>query len=162
MPPLQPLRSVVLRSTAGRLPGLRELLAEHDRLAQEAQQQAAETRRLRLALDEARAELEATRRALAAERTSAAAAARLQQEYAAGGAWRETRWLGAHAPGCPLDHWALQELVHELDPELIVETVTGRGGRALFLAQLCELRGRGEVVSVDGEEGPARPRHPRL
>ncbi len=162
MPPLPPLRSVLLRSTAGRLPGLRELLAEHDRLAHEAQRQGAELRRLRLALDEARGELEAARRALGAERTSAAAAARLQQEYAASGAWRETRWLGAQAPGCPLDHWALQELVHELDPALIVETATGRGGRALFLAHLCELRGRGEVVSVDGEEVPARPRHPRL
>jgi len=63
---------------------------------------------------------------------------------------------------CPLDLWVYQELLNELGPDLIVETGTAHGGSALYLASLCEVVGRGEVVSVDIGEWPNRPSHPRL
>jgi cephalosporin hydroxylase len=56
-----------------------------------------------------------------------------------------------------------QEILVETKPELIVETGTYRGGSALFLASVCDLVGRGEVVSIDIE--PLRedyPEHPRI
>ena len=38
--------------------------------------------------------------------------------------WRNTRWLGTDVLKCPLDLWVYQELLHELRPDLIIETGT--------------------------------------
>jgi cephalosporin hydroxylase len=78
-------------------------------------------------------------------------------------AWIHATWLGAQALKNPLDLWVYQEIVFETKPELIVETGTYRGGSALYLASLCDLVDRGEVVSIDIE--PRRddyPEHPRI
>jgi hypothetical protein len=75
----------------------------------------------------------------------------------AGGTWKDTRFLGVPTWKCPLDLWVYQELLHELAPDLIVETGTAHGGSALYLATLCEATGHGEVVSVDIGEWPDRP-----
>jgi cephalosporin hydroxylase len=78
-------------------------------------------------------------------------------------AWTEATWLGAQALKNPLDLWVYQEIMFETKPELVVETGTYRGGSALYLASLCDLIGRGEVVSIDVE--PRRddyPEHRRL
>jgi len=78
-------------------------------------------------------------------------------------AWTETNWLGAQALKNPLDLWVYQEIIVEQRPDLIVETGTYRGGSALFLASLCDLVGRGEVVSIDIEpEREDYPAHPRI
>ena len=79
-----------------------------------------------------------------------------------GGTWKDLRFLGVPTWKCPLDLWIYQELIHELAPDLIVETGTAHGGSALYLATLCEALDRGEVVSVDIGHWPDRPAHPRL
>ena len=48
-----------------------------------------------------------------------------------------------------LDLWTFQEVISHLRPGLIVETGTNRGGSALFCAHLCDLLGRGKVISID-------------
>ena len=55
-----------------------------------------------------------------------------------------------------------QEIIAGVRPDWIVETGTGDGGRALFLASMCELVGHGEVISIDLELREDRPHHPRL
>jgi cephalosporin hydroxylase len=78
-------------------------------------------------------------------------------------AWTKATWLGAQALKNPLDLWVYQEIIVETRPELIVETGTYRGGSALFLASMCDLLDRGEVLSIDVE--PPRddyPQHPRI
>jgi cephalosporin hydroxylase len=78
-------------------------------------------------------------------------------------AWTQATWLGAQALKNPLDLWVYQEIMFETKPELVVETGTYRGGSAHYLASLCDLMGRGEVVSIDVE--PRRddyPKHPRI
>ena len=78
-------------------------------------------------------------------------------------AWTHATWLGSQALKNPLDLWVYQEIMWETEPELIVETGTYRGGSALYLASLCDLMGRGEVLSIDVE--PKRddyPEHPRI
>jgi cephalosporin hydroxylase len=78
-------------------------------------------------------------------------------------AWTQATWLGTQALKNPLDLWVYQEIMFETEPELVVETGTYRGGSALYLASLCDLMGRGEVVSIDVE--PKRndyPEHPRI
>ena len=74
----------------------------------------------------------------------------------------DTRWLGVRTDKCPLDLWIYQELLHELQPDLIVETGTAFGGSALYLASLCDLLGRGNVLTIDVQEQESWPEHPRI
>jgi cephalosporin hydroxylase len=80
----------------------------------------------------------------------------------AGGTWKDTTWFGVPIWKSPLDLWVYQELIHELAPDLIVETGSAYGGSGLYLAMLCEAKGKGEVVSIDIGEWPNRPHHQRL
>jgi cephalosporin hydroxylase len=79
-----------------------------------------------------------------------------------GGTWKQTRWMGVETWKCPLDLWVYQELLHELRPDLVIETGTAYGGSALYLAQLCDLLGQGEVVTIDTQRFEGRPQHPRV
>lgn len=77
--------------------------------------------------------------------------------------WRNTSWLGTPVLKCPLDLWLYQELLQQAPADLIVETGTNRGGSGLWLAQICEFLGRGQVVTIDILEVPGGgPQHPRL
>lgn len=75
---------------------------------------------------------------------------------------RNTFWLGVKAQKCPLDLWIYQEIICETRPDIIIETGTAAGGSALFLASICHLLGRGEIISIDIEDQENRPRHPRI
>ena len=63
---------------------------------------------------------------------------------------------------CPLDLWVYQELLHEVRPDVIVETGTKHGGSAYYLASICDLLDHGSVITIDIEELPERPQHPRI
>lgn len=76
--------------------------------------------------------------------------------------WRNTRFLGHDVLKCPLDLWLYQEILHELRPAVIVETGTAFGGSALYLASICDVLDRGRVVTIDVEDRPKRPVHPRI
>jgi len=76
--------------------------------------------------------------------------------------WGNTFWLGHHVLKCPLDLWTYQEILHEVQPELIIETGTYLGGSALFLASICDLLGSGQVLTIDVDRREDRPRHPRI
>ncbi|HNQ88876.1 MAG TPA: CmcI family methyltransferase [Verrucomicrobiota bacterium] len=79
-----------------------------------------------------------------------------------GGTWYDTRWLGARVLKCPFDLWVYQEILFETQPSLIVETGTFEGGGALFLASICDLIGKGKVITIDAKERSGRPAHPRI
>ena len=76
--------------------------------------------------------------------------------------WKDTYWLGVPTQKCPLDLWVYQELLHELRPDLIVETGTAHGGSALYMACVCDQLGSGEIVTVDIYPIEGRPEHPRI
>jgi cephalosporin hydroxylase len=76
--------------------------------------------------------------------------------------WRNTRWLGTDVLKCPLDLWIYQELIHEVQPDWIIETGTAFGGSAAYLAALCDAVGRGQVLTIDPVAREGRPRHPRI
>jgi cephalosporin hydroxylase len=63
---------------------------------------------------------------------------------------------------CPLDLWIYQEIIHELQPDLIVETGTAYGGGALYLSDLCDVVGNGHVVTIDITDRAGAVSHPRL
>jgi cephalosporin hydroxylase len=73
-----------------------------------------------------------------------------------------TRWMGVPCLKCPMDLMAYQEILFETRPGLVVETGTHEGGSALFLAQMLDLLGSGEVVTIDVLDRPGRPAHARI
>jgi cephalosporin hydroxylase len=77
--------------------------------------------------------------------------------------WLDTYWLGVPTQKCPQDLWVYQEILVETRPDVIVETGTAAGGSALYLASICDLLDRGEVITIDvlaATDG--LPRHPRI
>jgi cephalosporin hydroxylase len=76
--------------------------------------------------------------------------------------WKRTYWRGVSVWKNPLDLWLYQEILHEVQPDLIVEAGTKYGGSAFFLANLCDLMGRGRVLTIDITEQPGRPVHDRV
>lgn len=76
--------------------------------------------------------------------------------------WDNTYWLGVPAEKCPLDLWIYQEIIYETKPDLIVETGTRFGGSALFLASICDLVGKGKVVTIDITDEHPQPSHKRI
>jgi len=78
---------------------------------------------------------------------------------------RETRWFGIPTQKNPLDFWIYQEILHRLQPNVIVEIGNDCGGSTLALAHLCDLIGKGRVIGIDvsHERVPERVRqHPRI
>jgi cephalosporin hydroxylase len=78
------------------------------------------------------------------------------------GEWHRTTWLGRSTHRPPTDLFVYQELICRLRPEWIVETRTGTGGRALFLASICDLIDHGQVLSISGYPLGNPPEHSRI
>ena len=76
--------------------------------------------------------------------------------------WQQTPWLGRWTAKTPNDLMAYQELIVRVRPDWIVETGTGGGGRAWFLATICDLVDHGRVVSIDDYPVPKLVEHPRI
>ena len=83
------------------------------------------------------------------------------ETYWRGLSWQGSEWLGRPVAAPPTDLFVYQELVAKLRPDWIVETGTAGGGRATFLASVCDLIGHGQVISV-GDDNDPRPEHPRI
>ena len=62
----------------------------------------------------------------------------------------------------PADLWVYQEIMTRCQPDLIIECGTHMGGSSLYLASMCQLLGRGRVVTIDINNPPGRPTHSLL
>ena len=88
--------------------------------------------------------------------------------YSSGGrTWSgNTRWLGFPVLKCPLDLWIYQEIIFENRPDVIIETGTGSGGGALFLASICDTWiDNGNIITIDTENTNHEkdlPKHDRI
>lgn len=58
-------------------------------------------------------------------------------------------WMGRPIIQYPQDMIAMQELIWELKPDLIVETGIAHGGSLIYYASIMELIGKGEVLGID-------------
>lgn len=76
--------------------------------------------------------------------------------------WHQTYWLGQEVEKNPFDLWVLQEIIYETRPDLIIEAGTWKGGSAFYMASICDQINHGQVVTIDIEEQPRRPQHPRI
>ncbi|MFA6190598.1 MAG: cephalosporin hydroxylase family protein [Candidatus Staskawiczbacteria bacterium] len=58
-------------------------------------------------------------------------------------------WLGRPVIQYPQDIIAMQEIIWNIRPDLIIETGIAHGGGLIFYASMLELLGTGEVVGID-------------
>ena len=63
-------------------------------------------------------------------------------------------WMGRRVIQLPEDLLMMQELIHKVQPEVIIETGLAHGGSSVFFASLFEVLGRGRVISIDIEIRP--------
>ena len=76
-------------------------------------------------------------------------------------AWRRTSWLGREVGRSPSDLLAYQEAIADAAPEWIVELRTEGPELAPFLASVCDLAGRGRVLTI-GVDDTGADEHPRI
>jgi len=58
-------------------------------------------------------------------------------------------WMGRPIIQYPQDMIAMQEIIWDLKPDLIIETGIAHGGSLIYYASLLELIGKGEVLGID-------------
>jgi cephalosporin hydroxylase len=58
-------------------------------------------------------------------------------------------WMGRPIIQYPQDMIAMQEIIWNLKPDLIIETGIAHGGSIIYYASLLELIGKGEVIGID-------------
>lgn len=58
-------------------------------------------------------------------------------------------WLGRPIIQLPEDMVRLQEVIHRVQPDVIIETGVAHGGGLIFYASLCKVLNRGRVIGVD-------------
>ncbi len=73
----------------------------------------------------------------------------------------DVKWLGQPIWQNVLDLWTIQETIAEIKPALLIECGTNRGGSSLFYANLFDLMGHGEVITIDIEKLHTLT-HPRI
>jgi cephalosporin hydroxylase len=84
-------------------------------------------------------------------------------EASKGLTWGSTTYFGIKLWKSPLDLHLYAELIHQIQPTLIIETGTAFGGSALYYAHLMDQLGHGKVLSIDlNPVNKTYPRHPRI
>lgn len=63
-------------------------------------------------------------------------------------------WMGRPIIQYPQDMIAMQEIIWNIKPDVIIETGIAHGGSLIFYASLLELIGKGEVLGIDIEIRP--------
>lgn len=58
-------------------------------------------------------------------------------------------WMGRPIIQYPQDMIAMQEIIWEIKPDLIVETGIAHGGSIIYYASILELIGKGKVLGID-------------
>jgi cephalosporin hydroxylase len=58
-------------------------------------------------------------------------------------------WMGRPIIQLPQDMMAMQELIWQIKPDLVIECGIAHGGSILYYASLLELQGHGEVLGID-------------
>jgi len=58
-------------------------------------------------------------------------------------------WMGRPIIQYPQDMIAMQEIIWEIQPDIIIETGIAHGGSLIYYASIMELIGHGEIVGID-------------
>lgn len=60
-------------------------------------------------------------------------------------------WMGRPVIQLPEDMIRMQEVIHRLQPDVIIETGVAHGGSLIFYSSLCKAMGKGRIVGIDIE-----------
>jgi cephalosporin hydroxylase len=85
--------------------------------------------------------------------------------YYSSRAYSKITWRGVQLLKYPTDLWVYGELLWRIRPEIVVETGTYVGGATLFFADMLDMIGEGQVVTIDNADwsGPeGYPEHGRI
>jgi cephalosporin hydroxylase len=63
-------------------------------------------------------------------------------------------WMGRPIIQLPEDMFRIQEVIHSVRPDVIVEIGVAHGGSLVFYASLCQAMGHGRVIGIDIEIRP--------
>lgn len=77
----------------------------------------------------------------------------------------DTYYFGVKTLKNPFDFWVYQEIIHEMQPDVIVEIGNYWGGSTLALAHQLDLHGHGRVMGIDIDHSNVHDsvrRHPRI
>lgn len=72
------------------------------------------------------------------------------------------KWMGIPTRKMVPDMWVYQEIIFETRPDIIIEIGSWFGGSTLYLAQMQEHTGAGEVISIDVSHDRFMAKHPRI
>lgn len=76
--------------------------------------------------------------------------------------FEQCQWMGVRSVKSPLDAWIYQEIIHEVQPDVIIEIGSHFGGTTLYLAHMLDLIGKGRVISIDIDRTLFCVEHPRI
>ncbi len=71
-------------------------------------------------------------------------------------------WMGVKTLKNPLDTWIYQEIIYETKPDVLIEIGSAEGGSTLYFAQLFDMLGKGQVVSIDIDRSTYNVKHDRI
>ena len=60
-------------------------------------------------------------------------------------------WLGRPIIQLPDDMFRIQEVIHRVKPDVIIETGVAHGGSLIYYAGLCEAMKKGRIIGIDIE-----------
>lgn len=63
-------------------------------------------------------------------------------------------WMGRPIIQLPEDMVRIQEVIHRLQPDVIIECGVAHGGSLIYYASICKVLGRGRIVGIDIEIRP--------
>lgn len=63
-------------------------------------------------------------------------------------------WLGRPVIQLPEDMIRIQEVIHRIQPDVIIETGVAHGGSLIYYASLCKVMERGRIIGIDIEIRP--------
>ena len=87
----------------------------------------------------------------------------IEQGYRYGMPHLQQKWMGRTILKTPFDCWVYQEIIHRVQPDMIVELGVKFGGSALYFAHLLDIIDDGEVIGVDIDLSNATDvQHPRI
>lgn len=76
--------------------------------------------------------------------------------------FNQMTWMGVKIWKNPLDAWIYQEILFDVKPDIVVEIGSRFGGSTRFFADLMDIMGRGEVLSIDPHRDDFKVAHDRI
>ena len=77
---------------------------------------------------------------------------------------QKTTYRGVPCIKCPFDYVMYQMIINEIKPDLLIEIGTNHGGSALYLADLMDSIGKGQIhtIDIDDRSYAEAKKHPRI